>query len=415
VSAVYDSPTEISDVPVATTRTKQFIERIRVVDPHAIDALLAFGFTAAALGTAAARVGENDGFRDDDLFGIALLLLQTLPIAARSVAPLVALIVSVAAISLHIGLGYEGVPAGTFAALVILYSAASLTDMREGILAGLIAAAGITIYFTTDRGNPTLAQAVGTYATYAVGWGLGMYARSRREYTNVVEERASLLERERGVRAREAVANERARIARELHDIVGHALNLIVIQAGGAQRVFQSKPELARNSLISIESTGRQALTDMERMLGMLRDTQAAGDELSPQPGLGDVERLAAQVSEAGLPVDVSVEGTPVELSSSVNLSAYRIIQEALTNALKHAGPTHARVKVRYASDSLELEITDDGRGTSEDRTDGGLGGRGLIGMKERVAVFGGELNFGPRPEGGFRVHVRLPIWGAPE
>ena len=412
---MYDSPSEIQDVPAITTRTKQIIESIRGVDPHAVDALLAFGFTAVALGTVAARVGENDGFRDDDFFGIALLLLQTLPIAARSVAPLGALIVSVAAISLHIGLGYEGVPAGTFAALVILYSAASLTDMREGILAGLIAAAGITIYFTTDRGNPTLAQAVGTYATYAVGWGLGMYARSRREYTNIVEERASLLEREREVRAREAVVDERARIARELRDIVGHALNLIVIQSGGAQRVLQSKPELARESLGSIESTSRQALTDMERMLGILRDSETADKELSPQPGLSHVDSLAAQVSEAGLPVEVTVEGTPVTLPSSVDLSAYRIIQEALTNVLKHAGPAHASVKMRYGSDFLELDITDDGRGAAGDRAGDAKGGRGLIGMRERVGLFGGELSVGPRPEGGFRVHARLPLGGGPE
>ncbi len=396
-------------------RTRHLLERIRGVNPHAVDGLLALAFTAAALWTVAERVGGDGAFRDDDFFGIALLLLQTLPIAARSVTPLGALTVSVAAISLHIGIGYQGVPAGTFAALLILYSAASLTDIRQGIVAALITAAGIAIYFTTDRGHPGLAQAVTTSATYAVGWGLGFYARSRREYTNVVEERASLLEREREVRAREAVADERARIARELHDIVGHALNLIVIQSGGAQRVFQSKPELARDSLASIETTGRQALTDMERMLGILRATGETGETLSPQPGLSHVDSLAAQVSEAGLPVEVTIEGTPVALPASIDLSAYRIIQEALTNALKHAGPTHASVKMRYGSDSLELEITDDGRGASRDRVGDDKGGRGLIGMRERVGLFGGELSVGPRPEGGFRVHARLPFKDGPE
>jgi signal transduction histidine kinase len=402
-------------VPALTTRVKQLIERVRGVNPHAVDAVLALAFTAAALGTVAERVGEKDAYRNDDAFGIVLLLLQTLPIAVRSVAPLAALTVSVSAISAHIALGYEGIPAGTFAGLVILYSAASLTDARQGALAALMTFAGITIYFTTDRGNPSLAAAISTYATYAVGWGLGTYARSRREYTNVVEERASLLEREREVRAREAVADERARIARELHDIVGHALNLIVIQSGGAQRVFDSKPDLARDSLVSIESTSRQALVDMERMLEMLRDAQPPGEELGPQPGLGDVDRLATQVTEAGLPVSVSVEGTPVTLAPSIDLSAYRIIQEALTNALKHAGPAQASVTVRYAPHELQLEITDDGRGAARVRSDSDRGGRGLIGMKERVAVFGGELSVGPRPEGGYRVHVRLPIGGASE
>ena len=242
-----------------------------------------------------------------------------------------------------------------------------------------------------------------------------MYARSRREYTNIVEERASLLEREREVRAREAVADERARIARELHDIVGHALNLIVIQSGGAQRVFQSKPELARDSLASIESTGRRALTDMERMLGILRGAAEVDEVLSPQPGLSQVESLAARVSQAGLPVEVTVEGAPVALPPSVDLSAYRIIQEALTNALKHAGPAHATVKISHFPDSLELEITDDGQGASGEGAGDYQGGRGLIGMRERVALFGGELSVGPRSGGGFRVHVRLPLGGGPE
>jgi signal transduction histidine kinase len=397
-----------------TRRAEHFVARIRAVDPHAVDALLALAFTAAALWTLGNRVGEHDAYREDDVFGIALVLLQTVPIAARRVAPLAALAISVAAISLHIAIGYEGVPAGTFAALVILYSAASETGTGQGLLAALLAAAGITVYFTTDRGDLGLAQAVTTYATYAAAWGLGTYARSRREYTSVVEERASLLEREREVRDREAVADERARIARELHDMVGHSLNLIVIQAGGAQRVFQSKPDLARDSLASIESTGRQALHEMERMLGILRAPDSGGDALSPQPGLSQIDRLAADVTEAGLPVEVTVEGAAVALPASVDLSAYRIVQEALTNALKHAGPARASVSIRHRADCLELEITDDGQGTDGESPGGDTGGRGLIGMRERVGLFGGELSVGPRPQGGFRVHAKLPLGGRP-
>jgi signal transduction histidine kinase len=392
------------------SRAKRAAGRARAVDARAFDALLALAFTVAALWSVAGRAGADDAYRRDDFLGVGLLLLQTLPIAARRSVPLAALAVSVAAIALHISLGYQGVPAGTFAALVIVYSAASLTDTRRAILAALVTAAGIAIYFATDRGDPGLAAAVSTFATYAAGWGLGFYVRSRREYTTVVEERAALLERDREVRAREAVADERARIARELHDIVGHALNLIVIQAGGAQRVLQSKPEAARDALASIEATGRQALTDTERMLGILRNTGLTDEGLSPQPGLGSVETLAAQVSEAGLPVTVTVEGTPAPLPSSVDLSAYRIVQEALTNALKHAGPATATVRVRHGVDSLELEIVDDGEGRPADGAGDGSGGRGLIGMRERVGLFGGELTVGPRPEGGFRVHARLPI-----
>jgi signal transduction histidine kinase len=410
---MYASPSRSLEMTPAEPRKPSLVDRIRGVNPHAVDAFLALVFTVAALGTVANRVGDQDDvYRGDDFFGIVLLLLQTLPLALRSVVPLAALTVSVAAISLHIALGYQGVPVGTFAALIILYSAASLTTTREALLAGLITAAGVTIYFTTDRGDPGLAGAVTTYATYAASWGLGMYARSRREYTNVVEERADLLEREREVREREAVADERARIARELHDMVGHALNLIVIQSGGAQRVLASEPERARESLVSIESTGREALVEMERMLGILRGTDEAGEELAPQPGLSQVGSLAAHVSEAGLPVDLTIEGTPSTLPASIDLTAYRIIQEALTNALKHAGPARARVAIRYGRDDLDLEITDDGRATaSEGRGDEG-GGRGLIGMRERVGLFGGELSVGPRPEGGFGVRARLPLKG---
>ncbi len=309
------------------------IERVRRVNPHAVDSLLALGFTAVALWTVADRVGDDDPYRSDDFFGIVLLLLQTLPIATRSVAPIGALTVSIAAISLHIAAGYEGVSAGTVVALVILYSAASLTDTRRGIIAALLAAAGITIYFTTDRGDLGVTEALTTYALSAAAWALGIYVRSRREYTDVVEERSRLLEREREVRAT---------IARELHDVIGHALNLVVIQAGGAQRVLESKPQLARESLASIELAGRQALTDMERMLGILHATEGADDRLSPQPGLDQVEGLAARVSEAGLTVELTVDGVPRTLPSSIDLSAYRIIQESLTNSLKHAGAANA-------------------------------------------------------------------------
>ena len=188
------------------------IERVRRVNPHAVDSLLALGFTAVALWTVADRVGDDDPYRSDDFFGIVLLLLQTLPIATRSVAPIGALTVSIAAISLHIAAGYEGVSAGTVVALVILYSAASLTDTRRGIIAALLAAAGITIYFTTDRGDLGVTEALTTYALYAAAWALGIYVRSRREYTDVVEERSRLLEREREVRAREAVAESAPRL-----------------------------------------------------------------------------------------------------------------------------------------------------------------------------------------------------------
>ncbi len=408
---VYDTPDDELGRPNNMPSLKRLVDGARDINPLALDAVLALAFTAGALWTVAERIGGNtDTYRKDDFLGVALLLLQTLPVAARRVAPLTAVAISVAAVSLHISLGYEGVAAGTFAALIILYSVASLRDMRTAILGMLLATAGITMYFTTDRGDPSPTAAVTTFATYAAAWGIGVYTRSRREYTNVVEERALLLEREREVRAREAVADERARIARELHDMAGHTLNVIVLQSSGAQRVFESKPDAARESLTSIESASRQALQDMERMLGILRDTESSSDGLSPAPGLDRVESLVTQIEKAGLPVQVNVEGTPEPIPSSVNLSAYRIIQEALTNSLKHAGPAHATVTIRHLPGCLDLEIADDGQGEAQSGARNGIGGRGLIGMRERVALFGGDLDAGPGPAGGYRIHATLPL-----
>jgi signal transduction histidine kinase len=393
-------------------RVRDLIRRLRSLDPHAFDALVALAFTAAALWTLIDRVDGDGEFRHNDFLGTALVLAQTLPLAVRRVFPLGTLIVIGSAIVVHSAIGYEMVEAGTFSSLIALYGVASLADNRRGILAALIIAPAMAIFFVTNRQDFGVVEIATTYGTWTAAWVLGTYVRVRGEQAEAAEERAAWLHRDREVRAREAVADERARIARELHDIVGHALNLIVIQAGGAQRVFESKPGRARESLASIERAGREALSDMERMVGILRTSEEDDKALSPQPGLGQVDSLAAQVSEAGLPVEVAVEGRRTELPPSVDLSAYRIIQEALTNSLKHAAATSAKVSIRYGASALELEITDDGRGVSGPAW-GDQRGRGLIGMRERVVLFGGELSVGPRPQGGFRVYARLPL-GAP-
>lgn len=384
--------------------------RIRAIDPHAIDGLVALALTVAALVIVIGQTGDDNGFRANDILGTALVLLQTLPLAVRRVAPLGVLVVISAAIDAHAAIGYEIVQFGTFSSLVALYGAASLTDSRRGTLAALITAAALATFFATNREEFTWVDVAATSGTWAMAWFLGIYVRSRGEQAEAAGERATWLERDRDVRAREAVADERARIARELHDIVGHALNLVVIQAAGAQRVIESRPQLARESLASIESAGRQALSDMERMLGILRATEEGRQALSPQPGLRQVDSLAAQVSEAGLPVEVTVEGSPLDLPASVDLSAYRIVQEALTNSLKHSGASRARVAIRYGPNGLDLEVTDDGRGSSGRAPSGDERGRGLVGMRERVALFGGELSVGPMPQGGYRVQARLPL-----
>jgi signal transduction histidine kinase len=219
------------------------------------------------------------------------------------------------------------------------------------------------------------------------------------------ERRAQLAERERDLAAREAVVEERARIARELHDAIAHNVSMMVVQAGAERRVLDEKGGTTREVLETIERIGRGALTEMRRLVGMLRSDVA--EPLAPQPGLDDLPTLVGQVCEAGLPVELHVDGERRELPVGIELSAYRIVQEALTNALKHAGESHASVRVHYGADSLELEIVDDGGGVPEPLSSGG---HGLVGMRERVALYGGHLDAGRRPSGGFAVRVLLPI-----
>jgi signal transduction histidine kinase len=219
------------------------------------------------------------------------------------------------------------------------------------------------------------------------------------------ERRAELAERERDVVAREAVVEERARIARELHDAIAHNVSMMVVQAGAERRVVGEANPSTQEVLQTIEHIGRGALTEMRRLVGMLRSD--AADPLVPQPALRDLPTLVAQVTDAGLPVELRIEGERRELAVGIELSAYRIVQEALTNTLKHAGDAKASVRVRYGRDSLELEISDDG-GTAREQVVGG--GHGLVGMRERVALYGGSLDAARRPTGGFTVRVLLPI-----
>ena len=219
------------------------------------------------------------------------------------------------------------------------------------------------------------------------------------------DRRAQIAERERDVAAREAVVEERARIARELHDVIAHHVSMIVLQAGAERRVLGDANASTREVLETVEQSGRSALTETRRLLGMLRGE--GNDPLTPQPGLDDVPMLVGQLRDAGLPVELSIDGERRELPVGIELSAYRIVQEALTNALKHAGDARATVHVRYGSDSLELEIVDDGQGGSKPTSGGG---HGLVGMRERVALYGGRFDASRRPSGGFAIRVVLPI-----
>jgi signal transduction histidine kinase len=232
--------------------------------------------------------------------------------------------------------------------------------------------------------------------TFRSAWLTGKWMQRRRE-------RARALIAEREDKARTALREERLRIARELHDVLAHAVSVIVLQARGAQHALADHPEEAREAIEAIERTASQALAEMRRLLTVLREDDAAA--LAPQPSLAQLEHLASDVRAAGLPVELQVEGRPRELPPGADLCAYRIVQEALTNALKHAGPATARVVVRYRADALELEVGDTGQGGNGD-----LVGLGLAGMRERVAMFGGQLESGAGPDGGYFVKARLPL-----
>jgi signal transduction histidine kinase len=238
-------------------------------------------------------------------------------------------------------------------------------------------------------------------------WLVGKAMQGRVAHIDVLASRAEKAEREREQRATEAAREERARIARELHDVIAHSVSVMVVQAGAAEEVLRRAPERALDPIRAVQETGREALAEMARLLGILRrDGEELG--LAPQPGLADLGALIEQTRLAGLPVELHVEGASRPLPLGADLSAYRIVQEALTNARKHAGRARATVTVRYGAETLDLEIVDDGSGS----TNGEGGGHGLVGMRERVALFGGELDAGPRRGGGFCVHARLPLDG---
>lgn len=231
----------------------------------------------------------------------------------------------------------------------------------------------------------------------------------RRRYQEALEERARQLEADQEERARLAIQEERARISREFHDIWAHTLSLVAVQAGAADEVFDESPELARQALSRIQQAARRALAEVRRLIAS-DTTETSPPHLDPVPGLGDLDRLVEELGRAGVPVALSITGPIDDLPEDVGLSAYRIVQQALTNTLSHGGPgVTARVDVRKANGELLIDVVDNGQGLPA-RPDPARRGRGLIGMRERAMLFGGDLVAGPRPEGGFAVHARIPM-----
>jgi signal transduction histidine kinase len=359
--------------------------------------------------------------------GVAVLLVaaQGLPLVWRRRRPLLVLVVVLVANTAYYALGLP-LTGFDFALPVALYSAAAYTSQRTSLLAAAATVASfVTLYglavgpFWSSVPFSTLAWLV---AIFAGVWVWGRYLQIRRAYTAELEARAERAERDREAEARRAVAAERARIARELHDVVAHHVSMMVVQAEAGPVAVEHDPARAAGAFEAIAATGRQALVEMRRLLGMLRGEEEQAPSLAPQPGLAEVPSLVEQVGRAGLRVELVVEGPKAALPPGIDLSAYRIVQEALTNAVRHGGGGQARVLVRYGEHDLELQIENDLVPPSAAAdpfrpADSPVGdrqirrsGRGLLGMRERVNLFGGELRAGSGPNGGFTVVARLPI-----
>ncbi|NJP67310.1 sensor histidine kinase [Streptomyces spiramenti] len=352
--------------------------------------------------------------------GLLVVATAWAAVAVRRTAPGPAMWLTVATVVLHV-LGAVAVVPTAFLLLVVVHTAAagplrwaSRTALVLALTAPWLQAARWAV--EGDPGSFLVEGCVLT-ALAVVPWVLGDSARTRRAYFAELETRAARLERERELEARVAVAAERTRIARELHDVVAHSVSVMVVQADGALYTIPDQPARTREAVRAVSTTGRQALAEMRRLVGVLRD--AAEEESvdadrpgAPQPGLEQVESLVEEVRAAGLDVSWTLAGVPRAVPEGVALTAYRLIQEALTNTRKHAGPgATADVTLRYTEAGVELTAEDDGRGPAARdvgrRADGG--GNGLVGMRERVALVGGRVSLGPRPGGGYRVAAVLP------
>ena len=325
----------------------------------------------------------------------------TLPLLLRRRFPLVAPVIIFLVLALEALVTVDAVTesqTNTLAILAAFGIAGAHPDVRAAVAGAAIGCGvlGVVMFFQTVPAEAVVFMLV--FA--AAAWGIGRAVGERGRRAESLEARAERLERAHEA----AVAGERARIARELHDVIAHTVSVMTVQAGAARLLFDEDPVRARASLLAVEETGRQALGEMRRLLGILR-----GDEqqtrLAPQPGISDIASLVEQVRAAGLPVDVLVDGEQRALPPGIDLAAYRVVQEALTNALKHAGAARAQVAIRYGHQALQLAVTNDGHVAGNGRV-----GHGLVGMRERVALYGGEFEAGPRREGGYEVRATLPV-----
>ena len=362
----------------------------------ASDCALAALLTVVVLGDVLA---SSDYLAGSKGIYVPAALLMTVPLAWRRVHPFpVVVLVMCAFAAQGAALGSTPTPDTELVpALLAVYSVGAHAERWQayaGLAVGLVG--GLVWLGPDDFLLPTV--------LFGGAWLAGRLVRKRQLYADALSERARVLEREREVNVRAAAAEERVRLARELHDLVGHSVSVMVVQAGAERLALGEERPETRDALLAIERTGREALAEMSRLLGILRRGDDEQLSLAPRPSLLDVEALIETIRDAGIPVELRVEGRRLRLPAGVDVSAYRIVQEALTNVVKHAGPARVSVTVRYGLRSVELEVADDGAVTAE-----GGAGYGLVGMRERVELHGGTFEAGQRPEGGFAVRAILP------
>ncbi len=399
--------------PIPSTPMESMPQR-RTYPYWMADGIIAVGLALIAV-FQLANAGEGlQGLfrRAPDGWAYLLALTQTLPLAFRRIRPIPVLFIVAGSFMIDRGLDYPSSIA-VAGVLFAFHSLGSELPRRQSLVIGL-GAAGVLTLFTLSGVAYNESVDFGTVLLVLVGsvlpLFLGREVHERRRYLTELEERTKLLERDREERARRAVREERARIARELHDVVAHEMTVMTIQAAAASRVLDRDPDKAAEALTAIEEAGHDALAEMRRLLGLLRTEEQTATR-SPQPGLARLDGLVEQMAEAGLSIDVVIAGTPRPLPAGIDLSAYRIIQESLTNTLKHGGPAvRAKVQLEFADRELGLEVTDDGRGAAEALATQDGGGHGLLGMQERVALLGGEFSSGPRSGGGYKVTARIPV-----
>jgi signal transduction histidine kinase len=344
--------------------------------------------------------------------GVALGLLSTVPVAWRARRPLTAFAIVLFAngACIYAAAPHEAAFQPFVALTLTAYSVGSRTEGRRALwVPPVLLLASVPVFVAARLHGQDSGNIIPSVVWLVAAWAVGRVVRSWRHKNAALEAANRELEEQRELQAQAAVAVERGRIARELHDVVAHNVSMIVVQAGAAARVLHGEQPDVRNALEVIAATGRETVDEMRTLLGVLRSDDGPS-ALKPQPGLADLEQLVSGVREAGLPVTLRIEGAPRPLPQTLDLSAFRIVQEALTNTLKHAGLARAEVTVRYEDGLVTLEIADTGHGPDGGSITGRGTGHGLVGMRERAAMLGGELEAARADSGGFTVRARLPV-----